>query len=315
MKLNTKMNKSEIKDLLKEQRETLSEASLNTYGSLISTLVKRLGNIDLDNTKMITTYLSNPESRISLNAKKTILSGLYILSKKQDYKDAMMENIKEFNDIQKTQTMTEREKENWIDFKEIAKIYKDNKKRYWEMLKKDKLNDKEKQDVMKFIIFLFCSGVLFPPRRSQDWVSLKWKNDGSKDTNYIEKSQFIVFQNYKTEKTYNSQKIDIGREASKWLKAWHKHQDSAYVFTTNKNIPLSSNILGQKLNSFFDGKHISTSMLRKIYLSEKYKDIPKLAEMEKTAKQMGHSLDEALKSYVKKNNDKDEMETKEEKKT
>jgi hypothetical protein len=40
-------------------------------------------------------------------------------------------------------------------------------------------------------------------------------------------------------------------------------------------------------------------MLRHIYLTDKYKDVPALAEMEKTAENMGHELSMALK-YVKK---------------
>jgi len=39
-------------------------------------------------------------------------------------------------------------------------------------------------------------------------------------------------------------------------------------------------------------------LLRHIYLSDKLKDIPKLAELQKTAKEMGHSVAEAL-EYVK----------------
>jgi hypothetical protein len=39
-------------------------------------------------------------------------------------------------------------------------------------------------------------------------------------------------------------------------------------------------------------------MLRHIYLSNKYKDVPALKEMKATAANMGHSIEEALK-YVK----------------
>jgi hypothetical protein len=39
-------------------------------------------------------------------------------------------------------------------------------------------------------------------------------------------------------------------------------------------------------------------MLRHIYLSNIYKDMPALKKMEQTAEQMGHSLNQAL-EYVK----------------
>lgn len=311
MKLSRNISKDELKKMFKEKRESLSESSLNTYGALIRTLVKRLGDIDVNNTDLIIKYLNNPEGRVSLNAKKTIMSGLFILTGKQAYKDAMMNNIKEYNDISKTQTKTQKEEENWLDFSEIKKKYDQNKKKYWEMLKQEKLSKSEKADIQKFLIFIVSSGVLFPPRRSQDWAEMKWEKDKS-NSNYIEKGKF-VFQQYKTDKTYHKQTIEIPREAVKFLKAWKRHQDSEYIFTGDKGQKLSSNTLGQKLNSFFDNKHISTSMLRKIYLTEKYRDVPKLLELQETAREMGHSVKTAMTNYVKKEDSKDEMEKKEEK--
>jgi hypothetical protein len=61
---------------------------------------------------------------------------------------------------------------------------------------------------------------------------------------------------------------------------------------------ISPTQLTQLLYGFF-GKNISTSMIRQIFLSSKYKAIPALKELEETAEAMGHSVGEALKSYVK----------------
>ncbi len=48
------------------------------------------------------------------------------------------------------------------------------------------------------------------------------------------------------------------------------------------------------------GKTISVDNLRSIYLSDKYKNIPSLVDMEKTAEAMGHQVVTALENYVKK---------------
>ena len=48
------------------------------------------------------------------------------------------------------------------------------------------------------------------------------------------------------------------------------------------------------------GKTISVDNLRSIYLSEKYKNIPSLVDMEATALAMGHQVTTALTDYVKK---------------
>ena len=48
------------------------------------------------------------------------------------------------------------------------------------------------------------------------------------------------------------------------------------------------------------GKNISVDALRSIYLSNKYKDVPAMLDMEATATAMGHSVGTALTDYVKK---------------
>jgi hypothetical protein len=59
----------------------------------------------------------------------------------------------------------------------------------------------------------------------------------------------------------------------------------------------SAQNITRELNSIF-GKKISTSMLRHIYLSNLYKDVPKLNQMRETAEKMGHDFTTAL-QYVK----------------
>ena len=45
------------------------------------------------------------------------------------------------------------------------------------------------------------------------------------------------------------------------------------------------------------GKHITTNLIRHIYLSEKYE--PNLTERMKDAYKMGHSVETAMKHYIK----------------
>ena len=72
------------------------------------------------------------------------------------------------------------------------------------------------------------------------------------------------------------------------------------LFTTSTGNQLSRNALSQlliKTTKKYMGKSISTTMLRKIYLSSKYGDVKK--EMEKDAKVMGHSKEVAQNIYIK----------------
>ena len=52
------------------------------------------------------------------------------------------------------------------------------------------------------------------------------------------------------------------------------------------------------LNKIF-GKEVSVNMLRHVYLSNYYKGMPKLSNMEELAFSMGHNVQTALENYVK----------------
>ena len=69
------------------------------------------------------------------------------------------------------------------------------------------------------------------------------------------------------------------------------------LLSRNKNL-LSSSQISRMLNKIFDGKKISVDMLRHIYLTDLYKNVPSIRDMEKTAEDMGHSVESAM-TYVK----------------
>ena len=72
--------------------------------------------------------------------------------------------------------------------------------------------------------------------------------------------------------------------------------------------PISKNGLTQLLTKYsmkYMNKKISSTMIRKSYLSSKYSDMKK--EMEKDSKIMGHSVGTAQKVYVKDSEDMEEV--------
>ena len=68
------------------------------------------------------------------------------------------------------------------------------------------------------------------------------------------------------------------------------------LYSTNKQ-KLSSPQINRILNNAF-GKAVSTNMLRHIYLTNVYKDIPALTAMDNLALEMGHSTGQAM-EYIK----------------
>jgi len=62
---------------------------------------------------------------------------------------------------------------------------------------------------------------------------------------------------------------------------------------------ITSATITQLLHEFFE-RPLSTSMLRHIFLTEEYKDMPAIKEIKQRAHDMGHDMRTALTNYVKK---------------
>jgi len=132
------------------------------------------------------------------------------------------------------------------------------------------------------------------------------------DVNYLifkkgDKTSRLVIQNYKTKKTYGIIDIvldeEITREVKKYYVAIQKYKDAKkflnnWLFFNKHGNKLSRVDYTKFMKDVFNigGKQISTSMIRKIKLSEKYS----ANDMEDTAKKMGHSMITQLKHYIKK---------------
>ena len=151
---------------------------------------------------------------------------------------------------------------------------------------------------MEFWLVALLGGVSgVSPRRSLDYGAMKIRNYDPKTDNYYKAGKFY-FNRYKTARKYGLQTLDVPKELQVLLRKWIKMNDTDYLlFSTNKK-PLSSPQINRILNKVFDGLHISVDMLRHIYLTDLYKHMPALKDMEKTANEMSHSLSTAL-TYIK----------------
>jgi site-specific recombinase XerD len=287
--------KKEIGDKITANRPKLSASSLKTYVSILSNIYKQMkgdGDIDWfsDDVKQILEYMNTKNDQ----TKKTSLSALFVLTGKQEYKDVMTTVMAEVNQKYKEQKKTPKQEENWMSSDEVKAVYDSQHENALKMLTK-----KAKFDDGKFIEYLlvaFLSGVIMPPRRSQDYGLMKIRNYDPKVDNYYKAGKFY-FNKYKTAKTYGLQTLDVPKELNTLLKKWVKLNSNDYMLYSTNDNKLSSPQINRILNEAF-GKAISTNMLRHIYLTDRYKDIPAIAKMENLAEQMGHSVGTAM-EYVK----------------
>ena len=290
--------KNHLEEKIQKNRPNIKASSIKTYISCLTNLIKKMeGEYDMkffNNTKKILDYL---EEKSSVQ-RKTCLSALYILTENEEFQKPMLEDIKKVNDDYKEQKKNLKETENWISQEDLFAMYNTYLQNANKILKKKELTSNDIIELQRFFILAFLGGFYFPPRRSQDFTELKLKNFNKDEDNYYLKGS-LYFNIYKTSKSFGEQTIKLPEELDKMIKKYMKLVNNDYFFFNPKTEKkFTSPNITQLINGIF-GKKVSTNMLRHIYLSNKYKDVPALKEMEKTAQAMGHEVLTSLMMYVK----------------
>ena len=166
------------------------------------------------------------------------------------------------------------------------------------LFKKEKLTMDDYQKIQNYILLCLTGGIFLAPRRSLDW-KMKIKNYDAEKDNYVDlKKKEFVFNNYKTVKFHGSQTEPIPKPLLSILKKWIAilPDDMDYLLFDNRGGALTPSQITHRLNIIFD-KKISTSMLRHIFLSDKFGNV-NLKDLTDTAEAMGNTPLQALK-YVK----------------
>ena len=134
------------------------------------------------------------------NKRKTLLSGLFILTDIPEYKTQMLKDCKSVNDTYKQQKMSQTEKDNWVTMADIHNKYNKYLKEVEPMLNhKASVNDRI---IIQFFILALMSGITgLPPRRSSDYSLMKIRNFNKEHDNYYDKGKF-TFNVYKTAPVY-----------------------------------------------------------------------------------------------------------------
>ena len=260
-----------IKEYISGKRSSLGKSSVTTYASILKNLYAKIfgnGVVDLEQFNDTDTVLDFLKD-IPANRRKTILSSLVIITDKKQYRDLMMTDVKDYNaDIQK-QEKTESQTESWVNTDDIKLIYDDLKKNAELLYKKKSLTPADLQQIQNYIIVSVLGGIYVPPRRSKDFVDFKIANLDPEKDNYLEKTK-MIFNSYKTAKTYGKQVVDIPVQLKNILLKWIKINPTDYLlFDVNMN-QLSSVKLNQRLNKIFD-KRVGCNILRHSFLTDKYK--------------------------------------------
>ena len=282
-------------ETIKKNRPNLTESSMKTYGYILKRLLKQMKLAEedykkiLDNPKKVMEAIQDqaPQSRKTVLA---VLISLFGRNEKTDmFNQQMLQDAKTYNNELKSQRRTPKQEENWISWGEVLKTYQYLYKKSFPLLKKERVTRREMTELVDFVMLSLY--VLIPPRRSSDYTMMKIRNFNKEKDNYVDLSKGeLVFNNYKTNKTYGTQSVKVTPKLKTILKKWIAINPTDNLLVDSKGNPLAVSRLTIRMNEIF-GKRVSTSMLRHIFVTDVVlKNAPKLNELEDVASSMGHSV-------------------------
>jgi integrase len=297
-----------IKEIIEKNRPLLSKSSVRTYSSIITNLALKC-KVKLDsasdiveNVSTIIDYLKDVPARL----RKTTLSALVVAVDDkagthpkilERLRHMMMGDSKVSKEEDDAQQKTVKQTENWLEWSEVLALYTKLKKDADRFMKDEDIS-KHKLEVIKMYVLLSMF-ILIDPRRSSDIVNFKIRNIDKAKDNYMDaKNNKLIYNTYKTAKTYGKQTIDLPKELKRIITKWMTINKSDYLIPDTKDGATNSSKITAMFYNFF-GKKVSTNILRHSKITSLYKDVPALAEMKERAANMGHSLEEAL-TYIKK---------------
>ena len=289
----------QIKEQIIKNKPNISKSSVTTYLSILKNLYINVFKDDkfdmnkFNNSDTILHALKDLEP----NKRKTILASLVVITDNKKYRDQMMKDIEEYKSNESKQLKSDKQTDSWVDTSEIDEIFKVMEQVVKHLYKKKDLSMIDLQEIQNYIILCVLSGRYIPPRRSKDYVDFKIRDIDQEKDNYISKKS-MVFNSYKTAKTYQRQELPIPPELMKILNKWIKINPTDFLFFDSNGKKLTNVKLTQRLNKIF-GKKASVNQLRHTYLSNKYQDTIKLnQEMDEDMKAMGSSRSQE-KTYIK----------------
>jgi len=203
---------------------------------------------------------------------------------------------------------TDKQKENWIEWKDVVEKRDSLLKEVSAFVNNKTLSSGEYEKLLQLVVV--CLYVCMAPRRNQDYLDMYIvkKHDESmpKDSNYLDlESRKFIFNKYKTAKKYGEQSVSVPDDLMHTINMYLKHNvlykgvkgklPVPFLVSSKGEALGAANSITRILNKVF-GKKLGSSMLRHIFLSDKYGDVKE--DMAADAEAMGHSVDEQQNTYV-----------------
>jgi hypothetical protein len=318
-----KISSTDTMEKIQKARPNLKPNSIKQYEAHLKKLQKVYDTDNynfLDNPSDVMDKLSDKHYTSIRNTLNAIIILLMALNHDEKYNKLIEDYQKERDKLndkylqdQQSGKISEKQKKNFAELSEVQSMIKKMEKeiKEKEIKKKSSLKVKERELMMVYTIYNIL--IRIPTRNDMAGMELitktgynKLTEDQKKNTNYLvkEKSKmFFVLNEYKTSKKYGEKKIDIPKDLEKILRSYIKVMDKKpgdVLFTSSTGNPISRNSISQllmKTSKNYLNKSISTTMMRKIVVSDKFGAM--IEEQKKLADAMGHDVNTQNLVYVK----------------
>ena len=309
-----KINTESLTEELTEARPNVKPNTIRQYEIQLNKLKKVFESDNWD-------FLSKPEDVVDKlkgnkftsqrNSYNAIIVLLMALNHDNKY-DKLLEEYGKLRDTlnnkyvedQQSGKISEKQKENFAELSEIQKMISEMESeiKAKDLKKQNKLSGKEKELLTVYVIYSLL--VRLPIRNDMAGMELitktqynKLSDDQKKNTNYLvneKSSMFMVLNEYKTSAKYGEKKIDVPKDLEKIFRMYIKitnKQPGEVLFVSSTGKAISRNAMSQlllKTSKKRMGKAISTTLMRKAVVSDKFGEMKK--EQKELADIMGHSV-------------------------
>ena len=314
----------DLEQVIKKSRPNINQNTLKAYIGNIKKLNKIITKTDeiknLDFLKDINIVMNALNEKLTTTKKNYLVAVLVVLMSNknkfekqiQDYSDKIKDLQNQVNDNYDNNEKSDKQDKNWVDYPEILNLLKKVKKEITPILQKpqDQLTAKDKDAIQQYLVLYLYSGKAFPITRNDfaEMRIVKETDELDKNKNYfvIKKSgtPYFKLNEFKTAKFKGDIEIPIkDMELRRLINKWAKINGTGFLLVNiSNNTPMTPNGISKYLQKIFKkhlNKNISTSLIRSIYTTHKYKGNMSIKEKKQLANEMMNSKGTAETVYNK----------------
>jgi hypothetical protein len=264
----------------------------------------------LSDMKKVMEYVNTKKSH---STQRTYISSIITALKdkpqydeiRRQYQIILKNDVHEqFND-----TKTDKQKDNWVELGVLQKLLENKQIKLFKDIKaqkKEPLGPSLFNDLTAHMVC--CLYLLSAPRRNKDYAQMYIGTGTDIDKNYYDSNKnTFKFINFKTNRTYNTQTINIPANLQDVLKVYMKYHSKTnpkfILFYNEQELQLDGDI--KNILSAYLGTKIGVSLLRNIYASSIMKEDKKelqqlISKIDDVATMMGTSSTVLINQYTKK---------------